>query len=247
MAYQVARFSILRKSTLPLRIIPLKIKDLSHEGWFKRPWAELGDFKRTRIDLIDGRPFATEFSHSRFLVPALMNYEGWALFMDCDMLFTSDIRELYEMRDESYAIQCVQHDHRPKETIKMDNQEQHRYDRKNWSSVVLWNCGHPSNRTLTPHLVNSMSGGWLHYFSWLKDEEIGSLPETWNWLEGHSPLPKNASIFPKNIHYTRGGPWFDEYKDVTYGDLWTEMYERWQRDGNHDEKPCEVPTMKYGG
>jgi len=168
------------------------------------------------------------------------------MFCDCDMLFTADIAELFEFIDDKYAVMVVKHDHRPPEDAKMDGQSQDRYHRKNWSSVILWNCGHEANKSITPHLVNGKDGGWMHGFTWLEDSQIGSINETWNWLEGHNELP-TISKYPKNIHFTRGGPWMPEWKDVTYAERWVHEYEHWQRNGNHDEKAMGVPTMKYGG
>jgi len=125
---------------------------------------------------------------------------------------------LFDLADDKYAVMVVKHQHVPTEQEKMDGQKQTKYYRKNWSSLILWNCGHPANAALTPDAVNRETGSFLHRFSWLKDEEIGALPETWNWLEGWSTKP--ASGHPSVVHYTRGGPWFDEWKDVDYADLW---------------------------
>lgn len=100
----------------------------------------------------------------------------------------------------------------------MDQRAQTLYPRKNWSSLVLYNCGHPSNATLTPALANSETGSFLHRFQWLDDDEIGALPESWNWLEGWSEKPAKGA--PSAVHYTRGGPWFEEWQDVDFADLW---------------------------
>ena len=100
----------------------------------------------------------------------------------------------------------------------MDGRQQTTYPRKNWSSLVLYNCGHAANRALTPAAVNTQSGAYLHRFQWLDDELIGSLPETWNWLEGGSRPPADGP--PKVVHYTRGGPWFDDWQQVEYAQHW---------------------------
>ena len=137
-------------------------------GYFFRPWlidGPTGEFQ----DLIDGKGFSTEFSHTRFLIPELMGFNGWALFMDADMIFLSDINKLFELRDDRYAVMCVKHNHIPSEEIKMDGRVQQRYHRKNWSSFVLWNCGHPSNKILTKERINYMPGKDMHTFSWLDD------------------------------------------------------------------------------
>lgn len=214
-AYDVCKHSILKHCS-DVNIIPLEHKNLRKKGFFSRPWIidEEGHFK----DMRDERPFSTEFAFTRFLVPHLQK-EGWALFIDSDMVFTADMKELFALVDDSKAVMVVKHDYSYSsntEAVKMDGCKQERYFRKNWSSLILWNCNHPANKSLTLEHVNFMSGSWLHAFSWLKDEEIGGLPQEWNWLEGHS----DKSIAPKNIHYTRGGPWFKNYKKVDYAKEW---------------------------
>lgn len=216
-AYQVCKTSIVRRTSAPVHITPLKVNDLVYRGVYKRSWTR--NQKGQRIDSRDGKPFSTDFSFSRFLVPALQGYRGWAVFVDCDFLFRADIAELFAYAEQGRDKACfvVQHRHDPKELYKMDGQEQTRYRRKNWSSLILWNCAHPAHRALTVEAVNEKPGSWLHGFEWLKDEEIGSLPVEWNWLEGWSP----PDIKPKAVHYTRGGPWFDDYQNVEYAKDWT--------------------------
>ena len=207
-AYQVCKHSIETKSTLA-DVRPLKQQELRDAGWYTRPVDKLA---------------STEFTFTRFLIPELTNFEGWALFMDCDMILTTDIKELFDQADPKYAVMCVQHDYTPKEGVKMDGQKQTIYPRKNWSSVMLFNCGHPSNATLTMDLVNNpeINGAYLHRFSWLKDEEIGELDHTWNYLVG----VYNDIDVPKLIHYTEGGPWFENYRDCEFHELWkAELYD----------------------
>ena len=201
-AYQVCKHSIETKSTLA-DVRPLKQQELRDAGWYTRPVDKLA---------------STEFTFTRFLIPELTNFEGWALFMDCDMILTTDIKELFDQADPKYAVMCVQHDYTPKEGTKMDGQKQTIYPRKNWSSVMLFNCGHPSNAALTMDLVNSpeINGAYLHRFSWLKDEEIGELDHTWNYLVG----VYDDEVRPKLIHYTEGGPWFENYRNCEFSDLW---------------------------
>jgi len=218
-AYEVCKHSILKHCS-DVNISSLNHKDLRKKGLFTRPWTITpeGTFK----DLRDDRPFSTEFAFTRFLVPHIQK-EGWALFIDSDMVFTDDVQKLFDLKDENKAVMVVKHDYtysKDIETIKMDGCKQERYFRKNWSSLILWNCNHPANKALTLEHVNFMSGSWLHAFSWLKEEEIGSLPQEWNWLEGHS----DKNISPKNIHYTRGGPWFKDYKKVDYAKEWLAEY-----------------------
>lgn len=239
-AYDVCHHSIIHNTPRDVEIIPLVHKQLRRQGWFARPWLT-GAYDGNMTDLIDGKPFSTEFSHTRFLVPSLCNYEGWALFMDCDMIVDIDIRELFRLVDDKYAVMCVKHNHRPDEGMKMDDVPQTRYYRKNWSSFMLWNCGHPANKKLTPSFVNTQSGSNLHSFSWLHDTLIGSLPDSYNWIDGIS----NATTKPKVIHYTEGGPWFENYKEVIHADIWWKYYERWKRE-NEYEPVKETISVDYG-
>ena len=166
---------------------------------------------------------STEFTFTRFLVPALMNYNGWALFCDDDIIFLEDVQNLFDLADNKYAVMCVQHDHNPSPGMKMDGRVQTQYPRKNWSSVVLWNCGHPSNQKITVDLINNpdTTGKYLHRFSWLKDEEIGKISNEWNWLVGWYKEPQDGT--PKALHYTEGGPWFKNYRDCEYNQVWKDV------------------------
>jgi len=225
-AYEILRESIL-KYTSKYNIIPLVHSALLSSGFYRSSAiiAPNGS-SRVKIDEFDGRPFSTDFTFTRFLIPALNQYDGWALFMDSDMFLRSNIEELFDKyTDESYAVACVKHDYNPSVGKKMDGQIQQKYNRKNWSSFVLWNCSHPSNLNLTVDDVNLKSGGWLHGFSWLKDEEIGSIPTEWNWLDGWS----DENINPKNVHFTTGGPWFAEWEakrtiDTHYAIEWQSLH-----------------------
>jgi len=201
-AYQVCKHSILSKQP-DAEVIPLKQNELREQGLYWRDVDKLA---------------STEFTFTRFLIPELAQYQGWALFMDCDMILTTDIKELFDQVDDKYAVMCVQHDYTPREGLKMDGKQQTSYPRKNWSSVMLVNCGHPSNAVLHKELVNDpeISGAYLHRFSWLKDEEIGELDHTWNYLVG----VYNDIDVPKLIHYTEGGPWFENYRDCEFHKLW---------------------------
>ena len=147
-----------------------------------------------------------------------MNFEGWALFIDCDFLFFGDVAELLPFRDNQIPVHCVHHDYTPKDTMKMDGKNQTNYPRKNWSSMMLLNCSHPACKRLTVADINAKSGAYLHQMKWAKDCEIGSLPSEWNWLEGWDEKPRNS--LPKAVHYTRGGPWFENCKNVDYADEW---------------------------
>ena len=201
-AYNVLSHSIIQNSTKPVAITPIALNNLKD------------DFVRERNNLS-----STEFSFSRFMIPHLMNYQGWALFMDCDMLMFEDISELWRMRDDSKAIQVCKHDYTPKEETKFLGQVQTKYPKKNWSSFMLMNC--KKCTTLTPDYVNKASGLELHQFKWLESEDlIGDLPLEWNWLVGEYEHKDDV----KNVHYTKGGPWFEDYKDCDYSQDWFYNY-----------------------
>ena len=197
-AYNVLSHSIIQNSTKPVAITPIALNNLKD------------DFVRERNALS-----STEFSFSRFMIPHLMNYQGWALFMDCDMLMFEDVAELWRMRDDSKAIQVCKHDYTPKEKTKFLGQTQTVYPKKNWSSFMLMNC--KKCLSLTPDYVNRASGLELHQFKWLESEElIGDLPLEWNWLVGEYEYKEDV----KNVHYTKGGPWFEEYARCDYSQDW---------------------------
>jgi len=209
-AYQVCIHSIVSRNK-DVEVRPLIQKDLREQGYYDRPIDKLA---------------STEFTFTRFLVPELSNFNGWALFMDCDMILQTDIAELFAQADDKYAVMCVKHDYAPKEGVKMDGKAQTVYPRKNWSSVMLFNCGHPSNQNLNVELINDpeITGKYLHRFSWLKDEEIGELKPEWNWLAGWYKEPDDGK--PKLIHYTEGGPWFENYRTCEYHKEWKkELYD----------------------
>ena len=194
-SFQVCEHSILRHNIGidTVEIKPLIQDDLRKRNLYWRDVDKLG---------------STEFTFTRFLIPALMNYKGWALFCDSDIVFLENVSNLFQLVNDKYAVMCVKHVHNPQVGLKMDGRQQLQYPRKNWSSVVLWNCGHPSNQNLTVDVINAedTTGKYLHRFAWLEDEEIGSLPHEWNWLVGWYKEPKDGK--PKALHYTEGGPWF---------------------------------------
>jgi len=206
-AWHVLTHSILARSSQPVSFVPLALNNLEGLLWRERNALQ-----------------STEFSFSRFLAPYLSDYQGWSLFMDCDMLMLDDIAKLWALRDERYAVMCVKHDHRPVETVKFLDQPQTAYQKKNWSSVVLFNNSRCT--ALTPEYVNTALGLELHQFKWLEsDELIGEIPAAWNHLVGYSaPRPDAA-----NVHYTIGGPYFDEYAQCEYGAQWFAERERMLR------------------
>ncbi len=201
-AWHVMAHSIFTQSTRPVAIIPVYLGNLR------------GIYSREK-----NPKQSNEFSFTRFLVPYLSDYDGYAIFFDCDMMLRTDINEIFKVIDEQpdKALYCVQHDYTPRDEIKFLNTVQYQYPRKNWSSVVLWNCAHPSNKVVTPEMVNTASAMELHRFLWLKDEEIGDLNVRWNWLVGEYDDPP-ADV--NNVHWTVGGPYFHEYSEVDFSNEW---------------------------
>ena len=201
-AYNVLSHSIIQNSTKPVSITPIALNNLKD------------DFVRERNNIS-----STEFSFSRFIIPHLMNYRGWALFMDCDMLMMTDIAELWRLRDDKYAVQVCKHDYEPKQEKKFLGQVQTKYEKKNWSSFMLMNCAKCNE--LTPDYVNSATGLQLHQFKWLEgDHMIGDLPLEWNWLVGEYEYKDDV----KSVHFTEGGPYFEEYKGCDYTIDWFNHY-----------------------
>lgn len=208
-AADVCQFSIEKNSTIPVDIQMLKQDDLRSRLLYARPRDIQG---------------STEFTFTRFLVPRLMEYKGWAIFCDCDFLWLGDVKDLIAQADDRYAVMLVKHDYRPQNTMKMDGKRQEYYPRKNWSSMVLFNCGHPKNQWLTPYHINKATGQELHRFSWLDDQDIGSISPEWNWLVGWYHQPWDG--VPKALHYTEGGPWFANYRECDYADVWLDYESR---------------------
>ncbi|MDR7096745.1 glycosyltransferase [Hydrogenophaga laconesensis] len=200
--------SILHRSSKPVAIVPLNIANL------KDIYTRERDPKQSN-----------EFSFTRFLVPYLSGYQGMAAFFDCDMMLRTDVAKLFELAagDPSKAVHVVQHDYTPKDEIKFLNTVQYSYPRKNWSSVVVWNCEHPANRSVTPEYVNTASPMELHRFQWLRDEQIGALDVRWNWLVGEYAEPPSDV---HNVHWTIGGPYFHEYRNVDFSQEWFAEHDR---------------------
>jgi len=197
-AFSVLSHSIHIRASRPVSITPLMLSQLK------------GILTRERHPLQ-----STDFSFSRFLVPFLCDYQGWSIFMDCDMLMLDDIAKLWSLRDDRYAVMVVKHDHVPRETRKFLGEPQSKYEKKNWSSVMLFN--NEKCNALTPEYINRASGLELHQFKWLESEElIGSLPDRWNHLVGYNAPRRDAAL----VHYTLGGPYFSEYRDCEYSEEW---------------------------
>lgn len=200
-AYQVCRHSILKRSSIDVEVIPIKQQELRDAGIYTRGVDKLG---------------STEFTFTRFFVPYLTGFTGQAVFCDCDFIWLCDAKEVLDIAQNlDRAVAVVKHNYTPTETIKMDNKAQVVYPRKNWSSFIIYNCEHPSNFRLTPEFLNVAAGSTLHQFKWLKDTEIKGVSHKYNYLEGWY---KDGD--PKIVHYTRGGPWFDNYQLVDYAEEW---------------------------
>jgi Glycosyl transferase family 8 len=196
-AYHVCSNSIIRTATCPISITPLSLKLLNN-------------YTETHTD------GSNQFVYTRFLVPHLMNYQGWAIFIDGDMVVQDDITNLWNLRDDTKAVMVAKHNYKTKQPVKYLGSKNEDYPRKNWSSVVLWNCGHPANQQVTTDFVQSKLGSELHRFSWLADSEIGDLPIEWNWLADEYGPNQNAKL----IHYTLGTPCFEQYQNTPMADHW---------------------------
>lgn len=201
-AYHVFCQSVLEKSTSLINFTPLAHQNLN---FFKNH--------------DDG---SNKFIYSRFLTPFLNEYSGWAIFADGDMVCNHDITELWNLKDPSKAVQVVKHEYKTKKTVKYLGNKNEDYPRKNWSSLVLWNCEHPANKILTPEFIQDKPGSFLHRFSWLDDRQIGELPIEWNWLAIEYPNNPAAKI----IHYTLGTPCFKEYSTTSQADIWQQAYKK---------------------
>ena len=208
-AFHVLSQSIHARAPEPVSITPIMLSQLD------------GLMTRERNPLQ-----STDFSFSRFLTPYLCDFEGWAVFMDCDMLVLDDIAKLWALRDDAYAVQVVKHDHVPEEEVKFLGATQTKYEKKNWSSVMLFNCA--KCQALTPDYVNTASGLQLHRFQWLdSDDLIGEIPHRWNHLVAYDKTVPSGDV--SNLHYTIGGPYFEEFKPTDYADEWFDEKDRMLR------------------
>lgn len=202
-AYHTFCQSIIERSSLPISFLPLAINTLK-------------DYKETHTDK------SNDFIYSRFLTPFLLSFDGWAIFVDGDMVCQADIKELWDLKNESKALLVVKHNYETKAHQKYLGNINENYPRKNWSSVILWNCKHPKHKILTPDFIANQTGKYLHRFSWLDDEDIGELPIEWNWLAIEYPENKQAKL----IHYTLGTPCFEDYKNSEMSDIWHDNQRR---------------------
>ena len=197
-AYHTFCQSVIDSTTQPVRFTPLVNHGVERKGG------------------------SNDFTYSRFLIPYLMGYRGWAIFADGDMVCREDIARLWEMRDDKYAVRVAQHDYQTKYTRKYLGNKNENYPRKNWSSLILWNCEHIANRCLDKQTIDAVDGSFLHRFGWLNESEIGELPLTWNWLAMEYPGNDDAEL----IHYTIGTPCFATYQNCDMAEYWWRSYKR---------------------
>jgi lipopolysaccharide biosynthesis glycosyltransferase len=196
-AYHVCANSIIRNASAPVAIIPVALNLFT-------------DYKETHGDN------SNHFVYTRFLVPYLMDFRGRAIFIDGDMVVRGDIIELYESLNTGYDVAVVKHDYKTRMPVKYMGAPNEDYPRKNWSSVIVWDCQSYPNRRLTPDFVQKQPGSFLHRFSWIDDDRIQALPIEWNWLPDE--LGENTDA--KLLHYTLGTPCFHEFVDTTQAAEW---------------------------
>ena len=196
-AYHTCANSIIRQSSKPVAIIPLALNLFN-------------DYTETHTD------GSNQFIYSRFLVPHLMDYQGHAIFIDGDMIVRGDITELWNLASPYMDVQVVKHDYKTRMPVKYLGAKNENYPRKNWSSVIIWNCNSWTNRRLTPDWIENATGAELHRFTWITDDRIGELPKEWNWLPDEYGPNSNAKL----LHYTLGTPCFHEFATTPQGDEW---------------------------
>ena len=203
-AYHTFCQSVIEKSSIPVSFTPLALNTLS-------------EYKETHTD------GSNAFIYSRFLVPYLCGFKGMALFVDGDMICRTDIAEILWEHDQDEAVKVVKHYYQTKHPIKYLGSKNEDYPKKNWSSVMLWNCSHHLNKQLTPRFVMENKGKYLHRFEWLKHEDqVGKLDAAWNWLETEYEYNPDAKL----IHHTLGTPCFKDYQSTDYAQEWWETYQR---------------------
>ncbi len=196
-AYHVCANSIIRTASSPVAIIPIALNLFQ-------------DYQETHTD------GSNQFIYSRFLVPYLMNFHGRAIFIDGDMIVRSDIVELYESLEIGMDVAVVKHDYQTRMTEKYLGSKNENYPRKNWSSVIVWDCQTYPNKQLTPEFVQKQPGSFLHRFSWIDDDRIQSLDPVWNWLPDEFGPNPDAKL----LHYTLGTPCFHEFADTPQAEEW---------------------------
>jgi len=244
--FQVAKHSLETLSSVPIVVHKLDHLDLRIKGLFNREWEIKANGQY--VDKVDGKPFSTQFSFTRFLVPELWrniqdpDKSPLVMFVDCDFVWLKDIglmfQEIEEKRlrnNKSSPLYCVQHDYSPKAAIKMDNKEQTKYNYKLWSSMMVFDMDHSDNEHLIPELVNSETGNYMHTFKWVTDpHKIGEVNEMWNFIPNHSE--RNSSNIGA-VHYTEGGPNFPQLRQCRYASAWWDAYQ--------DYLASKIKTVKF--
>lgn len=200
-AFHTFSQSIIANTSVPVSITPLVL-------------GSLPGYKETHKD------GSNTFIYSRFLTPYLMGFDGWALFADGDMICRADLKKLWDLREEKFAVMVVKHDYQTKAVQKYLGNKNENYPKKNWSSVILWNCSHEKNRVLSPDFVMSKDGKFLHRFSWLDESDVGEIPKQWNWLTTEYPDNYQANL----LHYTLGTPCFKDYESAAMADEWWKFH-----------------------
>jgi lipopolysaccharide biosynthesis glycosyltransferase len=218
-AYHVCEDSIIRHSSLPVSITPVYLPQISN-------YVEAH---------VDG---SNQFIYSRFLVPWMCGYSGWAIFVDGDMVVKDDIVKLWRLRDNWTAVQVVKHDYKTKHPMKYLGNKNEDYPRKNWSSVMLMNCGHYAWRQITPEFVAKAPGSFLHRFEFIQNDRIGELPKKWNWLVEEYEHNDEANL----LHYTIGLPAFSEYQECDHARDYWEAY----RNMTYVQQSAVYKTPKQG-
>jgi lipopolysaccharide biosynthesis glycosyltransferase len=204
-AFHTFAQSIIASTSVPVSITPLVL-------------GSLPGYKETHKD------GSNTFIYSRFLTPYLMGFDGWALFADGDMICRADLKKLWDLRDDKFAVMVVKHDYQTKAVQKYLGNKNENYPKKNWSSVILWNCSHEKNRVLSPDFVMSKDGKFLHRFSWLDESDVGEIPKEWNWLTTEYPDNYEARL----LHYTLGTPCFKDYQNADMADEWWKAHRQSQ-------------------
>lgn len=208
-ASMVCEYSIHKHAKYDIDIKHLKLEELEDQNLYWRETASA----------------STEFSYSRFLVPYLQDYNGWAIFVDSDFVFLRDIHEIYEQlkytpNADDYSCFVVKHaDYIPKQEVKFYGKKQEALPMKNWTSFILFNCEHPDVKRLNPLTINNHSPRWLHRFEWTRPERVGMLDVRWNWLVGEYGICDD----PWALHYTNGGPFNNEWGQ-DYEDVWLQYF-----------------------
>jgi hypothetical protein len=238
-AYSVAKHTLEKYAKVPINVHKLCHRDLRKRGLFNREWKIEADGQY--VDLCDGKPFSTQFSHSRFIIPELWKQlddpdkSPLVMFVDCDFIWTDDIGKMFKDIEATVALKqakalyCVKHNYTPTNTIKMDGMKQELYNKKLWSAMFVINMDYPVNRDWDfKYMVETETGRAMHGFDWLFPEEIGDISESWHYVAGHSEtrLPKE---YIKALHYTNGGPWFPHMRNCLHAEMWLDEYNDYLR------------------